>query len=141
MGLKILEKDGSLATVRNEVTALHVLARQDISQVTTSKTATLLKSILGTTFYGRQSYGEMQPDFRLLAEKLLAKIQESLDETSVLHLLRDPPILNDAAKVGNVELIVMLTRISYGRPTPTNTPYSTLLFCIAKTTCSASSNR
>ncbi|KAH6801477.1 hypothetical protein C2S52_001941 [Perilla frutescens var. hirtella] len=33
-----------------------------------------------------------------------------MDETCVLELLRNPPILNNAAKVGNVELIVMLTR-------------------------------
>ncbi|KAH6758230.1 hypothetical protein C2S51_018465 [Perilla frutescens var. frutescens] len=110
VALKILEKDRTLATVRNEVTALHVLARHDISQVSTTKTAIFLKSILGTTFYGRQSYGEMQAYFRLLAERLLAEIQDLMDETSVLELLRNPPILNDAAKVGNVELIVMLTR-------------------------------
>ncbi|XP_057797238.1 uncharacterized protein LOC131013191 isoform X2 [Salvia miltiorrhiza] len=110
VALKILEKDGSLATVRSAVTALHVLARQDISKVSTSKTAILFKSILGTSFYGRQGHGKMRADYRLLAEKLLAEIEESMDEDSALQLLGNPPILNDAAKVGNVELIVMLIR-------------------------------
>ncbi|KAH6755642.1 hypothetical protein C2S53_010557 [Perilla frutescens var. hirtella] len=109
--LQIVEHDGSVATKRNEEgTALHLLARQELSEASSSKTAILLKSILGTTFYGRQIYGEMQPDSRHLAKKLLAKIQENLEhESDVLELLKNPPILHDAAKVGNVELIVMLT--------------------------------
>lgn len=38
MGLEILEKDGSIATMRNEDgTALHVLARMDISPFRSNK--------------------------------------------------------------------------------------------------------
>lgn len=51
----------------------------------------------------------MQPDLCLLAEKLWAEIRK-LDEPRVLELMREPRILHDAAKVGNVELLTMITR-------------------------------
>ncbi|KAH6801456.1 hypothetical protein C2S52_001920 [Perilla frutescens var. hirtella] len=110
VALKILEKDGFLAIMNNEQgTALHVLARQDISAATTGKPAMIFKSIFGTTLKGRQGQEEMPPDFRLLAEKLLSEIQK-MDKLEALKLLNKPvPILHDAAKVGNMELIVMLT--------------------------------
>ncbi|KAH6801446.1 hypothetical protein C2S52_001910 [Perilla frutescens var. hirtella] len=75
-------------------TALHVLARQ----------AMAVGSIFG--------HGKMQPDFRLLAKNLLENINiEKIDEHSALFLLKTPvPILHAAAKVGNMELIHMLTR-------------------------------
>ncbi|KAH6758243.1 hypothetical protein C2S51_018478 [Perilla frutescens var. frutescens] len=143
VALKILERDGSLATMSNERgTALHVLARQDISVASTGKPAMAVGSNFGTTLKGvvlqvlkkdgslatmsnergtalhmlaRQAmavgsifgHGKMQPDFRLLAKNLLEKI----DEPSALKLLSKPvPILHAAAKVGNMELIHMLTR-------------------------------
>ncbi|KAH6801438.1 hypothetical protein C2S52_001902 [Perilla frutescens var. hirtella] len=110
VALKILEKNGSHATKRSikEGTPLHVLARQDISAASTGKPAIIFKSIFGTTVKGRQGQGKMPPDFRLLAKKLFAKIQE-MKEPRVLELLGNPPILHDAARVGNMELINMLT--------------------------------
>ncbi|KAH6781334.1 hypothetical protein C2S51_006627 [Perilla frutescens var. frutescens] len=111
VALKILEKDDSLATMRNdEGTALHLLAQQDISVVTTGKTAVLLRSIFGSAFHGQQGDEEMQPDHCLLVNNLLGKIRELMDEPSALELLKNPPILHDAAKVGNVDLIRMITR-------------------------------
>lgn len=53
--------------------------------------------------------GRMQLDLRLLVEKLWAEIQR-LDRTKVRELLKNPPILHDAARVGNIELIAMLTQ-------------------------------
>ncbi|KAH6801452.1 hypothetical protein C2S52_001916 [Perilla frutescens var. hirtella] len=66
----------------------------------------LLQNAIGTKMNGRQDREEMPPDFYSLAKKLLAKIQ---NEPGALELLNDPPILHDAAKVGNIELIHMLT--------------------------------
>lgn len=51
----------------------------------------------------------MPPNLRLLAEKLWAEIQR-WDRDRVRELMKDPPILHDAARVGNVELITMLTK-------------------------------
>ncbi|KAH6801475.1 hypothetical protein C2S52_001939 [Perilla frutescens var. hirtella] len=52
--LRLVARDGFVAKMRNEEgTALHVLARQELSEASSSKTAILLKSILGTTFYGK----------------------------------------------------------------------------------------
>ncbi|KAH6801469.1 hypothetical protein C2S52_001933 [Perilla frutescens var. hirtella] len=86
VALKILEKDGRLAVMTGEDdrTALHVLAQLDISS-------------------------EMKPDLRLLAEKLWEEIQK-LKKSRILKLIENPPILHDAAKVGNVQLITMITR-------------------------------
>lgn len=53
--------------------------------------------------------GVMPPFIGLLAEKLWAEIQ-GLDPYSVRELMKNPPILHDAARVGNVELITMLTQ-------------------------------
>lgn len=50
----------------------------------------------------------MQPDLRLLVEKLWTEIR-SLDRDTVCEAMKNPPILHDAAMVGNVELITMLT--------------------------------
>ncbi|XP_057793287.1 ankyrin repeat-containing protein NPR4-like [Salvia miltiorrhiza] len=52
--------------------------------------------------------GVMRRDFRLLANKLWEGIQR-LGHASAVELMKNPPILHDAAKVGNVELITMLT--------------------------------
>ncbi|KAH6801444.1 hypothetical protein C2S52_001908 [Perilla frutescens var. hirtella] len=66
---------------------------------------------IGSSQLGQQGHGEMQPDFRLLAKELLDKIIEKKDEPSALSLLNiSVPILHVAAKVGNMELIHMLTR-------------------------------
>lgn len=50
----------------------------------------------------------MKRDMRLLAEKLWACIQR-LAQCSPVELMKKPPILHNAAVVGNVELITMLT--------------------------------
>ncbi|KAH6758236.1 hypothetical protein C2S51_018471 [Perilla frutescens var. frutescens] len=135
--LRILEKDGYIATMSNEQgTALHVLARQNISAASTGKLAMIFRSIFGITLEecktmamsflskiydkfnnkdiniydsGRQGEAKMPSDFRSLAAKLLANIRE-MDERRALKLLNNPPILHDAAKVGNVDLIRMITR-------------------------------
>lgn len=52
--------------------------------------------------------GVMQRDMRLLAEKLWAGVQR-LGESSAVELMKKPPILHNAAQVGNIELITMLT--------------------------------
>ncbi|KAH6801503.1 hypothetical protein C2S52_001967 [Perilla frutescens var. hirtella] len=110
MALKILKKNTSFATKRNSMgTALHVLARQDTSAATTGKMALMFKSVFGTTFEGWQGGGKMPPDFRSLAKNLLDEIQK-MEESSAFELLKNPPILHDAAKVGNVDLIRMITR-------------------------------
>ncbi|KAH6754961.1 hypothetical protein C2S53_019259 [Perilla frutescens var. hirtella] len=58
VALKILERDGSLATMSNERgTALHVLARQDISAASTGKPAMAVASNFGTTLKGAKMYG------------------------------------------------------------------------------------
>ncbi|KAL0363747.1 UNVERIFIED_CONTAM: hypothetical protein Scaly_1329900 [Sesamum calycinum] len=44
-----------------------------------------------------------------MAERLWAQVQ-ILESADVLKLLEEPPILHEAAKVGNVGLITMLTR-------------------------------
>lgn len=51
----------------------------------------------------------MQPDLRLLVDKIWTEIQ-GLDRTRVREILRNPPVLQDAARVGNIELISMLTQ-------------------------------
>lgn len=51
----------------------------------------------------------MKPALRLLVEKLWTKIQK-LDGDRVCELMKEPPILHDAARVGNVEIITMITR-------------------------------
>lgn len=58
---------------------------------------------------GNKIEGAMQPDLRLLAERLWAEIQQ-LDLDRMRELMKKPPILHDAARVGNVELITMLTQ-------------------------------
>lgn len=50
-----------------------------------------------------------QPDVCMLAERLWAAIL-GLERGHVLELMKNPPILPDAAKVGNMELISMITR-------------------------------
>ncbi|KAK4399536.1 hypothetical protein Sango_1429100 [Sesamum angolense] len=44
-----------------------------------------------------------------MEERLWAQVQR-LERADVLKLLEEPPILHEAAKVGNVGLITMLTR-------------------------------
>ncbi|KAH6833662.1 hypothetical protein C2S53_020368 [Perilla frutescens var. hirtella] len=89
---EILQRDEGLATMRNEEgTALHLLAGQRFFS------------------HGYQRHnGVMRQDMRLLAKQLWTGIQK-LGEASALELMKSPPILHDAAKVGNVELITMLT--------------------------------
>ncbi|KAH6801472.1 hypothetical protein C2S52_001936 [Perilla frutescens var. hirtella] len=90
----ILEKDASLAVKKDidQQTALHVLAQLDLS-------SSGCKS---------RDYPKMEHDLRNLAKKLWVEIQK-LERDNVLELMKNPPILHDAAKVGNVELIIMIT--------------------------------
>ncbi|KAH6801484.1 hypothetical protein C2S52_001948 [Perilla frutescens var. hirtella] len=91
--LEILERDKQLATLTNdEGTALHLLARQCF----------FVNS-------WQMINGVMRQDMQLLAKKLWADIQ-NLGQASLLELMKiNPPILHNAAEVGNVELITMLT--------------------------------
>lgn len=50
----------------------------------------------------------MQIHLGILAERLWTDIQK-LERFCVLELMKKPPILHDAAKVGNMELITMIT--------------------------------
>ncbi|KAH6801433.1 hypothetical protein C2S52_001897 [Perilla frutescens var. hirtella] len=111
VALELLEKNGSLATMKNEEgTILHLLAREDISHPRTYKG--LLQSyrdrLVIRGFTRRKIGGVMQEDLRLLVEKLWMQIK-NLERATALELMKNPPILHDAAKVGNVELITMLT--------------------------------
>ncbi|KAH6781353.1 hypothetical protein C2S51_006646 [Perilla frutescens var. frutescens] len=111
VALELLEKNGSLATMKNEEgTILHLLAREDISHSRTYKG--LLQSyrnkLVIRGFTRRKIGGVMQEDLRLLVEKLWMQIK-NLERATALELMKNPPILHDAAKVGNVELITMLT--------------------------------
>ncbi|KAH6822111.1 hypothetical protein C2S53_017722 [Perilla frutescens var. hirtella] len=111
VALELLEKNGSLATMKNEEgTILHLLAREDISHSRTYKG--LLQSyrdrLVIRGFTRRKIGGVMQEDLRLLVEKLWMQIK-NLEQATALELMKNPPILHDAAKVGNVELITMLT--------------------------------
>lgn len=55
-------------------------------------------------------FGKMAPDHFLLAEKLWVEIQK-LDGDNVLELIKNPPILHDASKVGNLQLVIKLIKI------------------------------
>ncbi|KAH6755647.1 hypothetical protein C2S53_010562 [Perilla frutescens var. hirtella] len=93
VALEILEKDGSLAVKKGEdqETALHVVAQLDIS--------------LGSS---DRDFPKMEPGLHKLAKKLWEEIQK-LARGDVLELIKNPSILHDAAKFGNVELIAMIT--------------------------------
>ncbi|KAH6781337.1 hypothetical protein C2S51_006630 [Perilla frutescens var. frutescens] len=73
----------------DQQTALHVQSQLDLSS---SEQAEMESS-----------------DLRNLAKKLWAEIQK-LEKDKVLELINNPPIIHEAAKVGNVELITMITR-------------------------------
>ncbi|XP_042034954.1 uncharacterized protein LOC121781281 [Salvia splendens] len=113
VGLELLEKNVSLATMRNEEgTVLHALARQDISHFRANRRILDSRHVKKATMKGvprRQIEGVMQPDLQLLAEKVWTEVQR-LDRARVRDLMKNPLILHDAARFGNVELITMLTR-------------------------------
>ncbi|XP_057797231.1 ankyrin repeat-containing protein At5g02620-like [Salvia miltiorrhiza] len=93
VALEILGSKERVATMRNdEGTALHLLARQRF-------------------FLNRKqrNNGAMRQDMQILAKKLWEYIQK-LGNASAVELMKNPPILHDAAQLGNVELITMLTQ-------------------------------
>ncbi|XP_057793286.1 ankyrin repeat-containing protein At5g02620-like [Salvia miltiorrhiza] len=89
VALMILENKGNLAIKQDDDnrTALHVLAQLDISS--------------GEDGKGQFCVG-------VLAKKLWDNIQNSGTKT-VVELMKNPPILHDAAKVGNLDIIEMIT--------------------------------
>ncbi|KAH6801467.1 hypothetical protein C2S52_001931 [Perilla frutescens var. hirtella] len=93
VALEILEKDGSLAKRKGEDqrTALHVVAQVDIS--------------LGSR---NIDFPKMKPGLHKLAKKLWEEIRK-MARGDVLELMKNPSILHDAAKFGNVELIAMVS--------------------------------
>ncbi|KAH6758232.1 hypothetical protein C2S51_018467 [Perilla frutescens var. frutescens] len=111
VALNVFEKVNSLAMKTNvDGTALHVLAQLDIRSEWKAGGGKLQNNLpLWAKTLWNNEYRNMQSDPRLqLAEKLWAEIQK-LERDDVLKLMKNPPILHDAAKVGNVELITMIT--------------------------------
>ncbi|KAL0398117.1 UNVERIFIED_CONTAM: hypothetical protein Sradi_2155000 [Sesamum radiatum] len=101
---------------KNKGTALHELAVQDISDINASEEA--IMDSFNTMFAAVPLLSRFkrifeQPLMRkrawLVAERLWDRMQR-LDRAEVVELLENPPILHEAAKVGNVGLITMLTR-------------------------------
>ncbi|XP_042067017.1 uncharacterized protein LOC121810288 isoform X3 [Salvia splendens] len=89
VALRILEMRSSLALMKgvDNRTALHVLCQMDISS----------------------GDGKKRKALRCLSEKLWTNIQD-LGRNGVLQLMKSPPlILHEAAKVGNLDLIKMIT--------------------------------
>ncbi|KAH6801454.1 hypothetical protein C2S52_001918 [Perilla frutescens var. hirtella] len=109
VALEISQRNEQVATMRNkEGTALHLLAGQRFSMNRIRQAMRFLAKQLRQGMESVRETEVMRPDMRLLAEKLWKGIQ-GLGETSALELMKYPPILLNAAKVGNVELITMLT--------------------------------
>lgn len=53
--------------------------------------------------------GVMRGEIPKLAKKLWAGINQNLEQRSVVELLKKPPILHTPEKVGDIELITMIT--------------------------------
>ncbi|XP_057797233.1 ankyrin repeat-containing protein At5g02620-like isoform X2 [Salvia miltiorrhiza] len=89
VALIILENKGNLAVMLDDDnrTALHVLAQLDIPS---------------------GDDGKRQSNVGVLAKKLWDNIQ-NLGTKTVVELMKNPPILHDAAKVGNLDVIEMIT--------------------------------
>ncbi|KAH6822108.1 hypothetical protein C2S53_017719 [Perilla frutescens var. hirtella] len=109
VALELVEKNNVLATMaKEERTALHVLAQLDISNIISSTWRfRLLQILFGldvTEFDGKKP-----SNFVKLAEKLWVDMQK-MEKNSLLKLIKKQHILHDAAKVGHVELLTMLTR-------------------------------
>ncbi|KAK4405974.1 Ankyrin repeat-containing protein ITN1 [Sesamum angolense] len=116
--------DSSAGTWKNRGTALHQLAVQDISDISAREEAILkrlhtmfaavplpsrLKGILKQPLMGIFEQSLMRKNARLVAERLWSEMRR-LEGVAMLELLGEPPILHEAAKVGNVALITMLVR-------------------------------
>ncbi|KAH6801471.1 hypothetical protein C2S52_001935 [Perilla frutescens var. hirtella] len=111
VALNVFERDKGLA-IKTDVdgTALHVLAQLDNRSEWKAGGGKLQNNLplWAKTLWNKEDRN-MQSGPRLeLAEKLWAEIQK-LERDHVLKLMKNPPILHDAAKVGNVELITMIT--------------------------------
>ncbi|KAL1533112.1 hypothetical protein AAHA92_33043 [Salvia divinorum] len=78
VGLELLEKNVSLATMRNEEgTVLHSLARQDMSHFRANRRILNSRRVKNAVMKGvprRLIEGAMQPDLWLLAEKLITML-------------------------------------------------------------------
>ncbi|KAH6781328.1 hypothetical protein C2S51_006621 [Perilla frutescens var. frutescens] len=116
VAIEILRRQQVLATMKNdEGTALHLLARQPF-------------------FLNRRQRlnGVMQDDMQLLAKQLWEGIQKLQGQESAIELMKNPPILHDAAEVGNVELITMLTHTYPSLAWQTNNKGYTIFHVIIK---------
>ncbi|XP_020553938.1 ankyrin repeat-containing protein At5g02620-like isoform X1 [Sesamum indicum] len=109
-------KNGYPSTTKNEGTALHKLAEQDLSDINARQEAileTFLKTFATVPLLSRYKKIFDRPLVRkrawLVAERLWAELQRS-EGGNAFELLEEPPILHEAAKVGNVVFITMLTR-------------------------------
>ncbi|KAH6801436.1 hypothetical protein C2S52_001900 [Perilla frutescens var. hirtella] len=109
LAIILVEKFNFLATmVKEERTALHVLAQLDISNIVSSTWRfRLLRMLFGVDV--TEFVGTKPSNFVELAEKLWSEMQK-MDKTSLLELLKRHHILHDATKSGHVELLTMLTR-------------------------------
>ncbi|KAH6822109.1 hypothetical protein C2S53_017720 [Perilla frutescens var. hirtella] len=109
VALELVEKINFLATmVKEERTALHVLAQLDISNIVSNTWRfRLLQIVFGVDV--TEFVGKKPSNFVKLAEKLWSEMQK-MDKTSLLELIKTHHILHDATKSGHVELLTMLTR-------------------------------
>ncbi|KAH6801439.1 hypothetical protein C2S52_001903 [Perilla frutescens var. hirtella] len=67
-------------------------------------------SLSGMPGWKTKDDGKMQPDLRSMVVLLWECIKFTLERDRVMELMKNPPILHDAARVGNIELIIMITR-------------------------------
>ncbi|KAH6781351.1 hypothetical protein C2S51_006644 [Perilla frutescens var. frutescens] len=109
LALELVEKVNFLATmVKEERTALHVLAELDMSNILSNKWRFRLpQMVFGVDV--TEFVGGKPSNFVKLAEKLWSEMQ-NMDKTSLLELIRRHHILHAATKSGHVELLTMLTR-------------------------------
>ncbi|KAH6785399.1 hypothetical protein C2S51_037854, partial [Perilla frutescens var. frutescens] len=103
VAIELVDKNNVLAKmVKDERTALLVLARMDISNIISSTCISKLLRFI-------ELCGKNPSNFVKLTEKLWVEMQ-NMGKNSLLELIKNQHILHDAAKAGNVELLTMLTR-------------------------------
>ncbi|CAI9760027.1 unnamed protein product [Fraxinus pennsylvanica] len=113
IALKIFKADGSIVTSSPDVfkrgLALHVLAQKPFSYYGTSQ-EWICENLVPYVPCFKRIYGSIQK--RRQAGQLVKELCEqilTLEEDEILNLFMYTPILADAAKIGNVEFLTLLT--------------------------------
>ncbi|KAH6801450.1 hypothetical protein C2S52_001914 [Perilla frutescens var. hirtella] len=109
VALEILKKNRYIAGMANEEgTALHLLARQEISNARSESLLDFLKFSDNLRDIFHDGDGEDAPDFSELVRELW-NVMENMGKSSLLELITKPHnILHDAAKEGHVGIVTML---------------------------------